>query len=213
MLLDLRRAPSLPPSAEVFLDFPYPRAQVTPVLSFRTTWLASSLAALRTQGLLERYRAVLPVAFHDAVFGAVAGQWAAIQVAEAHYAACDRLELDRALLRVIGTDVNRRVHGTVLSTLLKLARTGGITPWAVLGQLQRLWERTWSGGGVRVLRVGPKDAIVEVAGFPIAGSRYVQRALPFVMESMLQGFCRKVRGETLDRLTTDDSLALHASWV
>ena len=41
----------------------------------------------------------------------------------------------------------------------------------LFGQIDRLWNRIWIGGGVCVYRTGPKDALVEVVRWPSGRSK------------------------------------------
>lgn len=213
MSLQVHRVSSIPPRAEVFLALPAPRERLPQASEFRTTWLASSLAALKARDLFDAYLRELPARYHETILGAVAGQWAPIDVAAAHYAACDRLGLSHEVLRAIGSDVTQRVHGTILSTFVKLAKQSGVTPWTVLAQLNRLWERIWVGGGVCVYSTGPKDAIVEIAGWPIANTQYLSSTMPYVIESIVSMFCRRAHCALLPVLVTPDSMAVRVSWV
>lgn len=198
------------PGTSVFLELPKPRSALPEATSFRTTWLASSLTAIRNRDLIDRYRAALDPAFHEIILGSVAGQWAPVEVAHRHYEACDKLGLAPPELRVIGGEVTQRVHGSILSTFVKLAKESGVTPWNALGQLNRLWAKIWEGGGVCVYQVGPKDAIVEIAGWPFANVAYIQGSMPGVIEGMLSLFCRRVYARCLTDLSGGTSLLVAA---
>ena len=67
-----------------------------------------------------------------------------------------------------------------------------MTPWTVLGQVRKLWDRTWRGGDLAIDKLGPKDAELEFVGWPLASSPYVRHAMRGVCEGMLALFCQKV---------------------
>ncbi len=198
---------------EVQVHVPFPQARQRTVSHFRTTWLASSLQAVSERGLLDRYRAELDPAYHDIILNTVAAQWAPIEVALHHYEACDRLGISPLELSAIGRQVAHRVHGSLLSTIVKLARGGGVTPWTALLQVNRLWEKVWNGGGVCVYRLGPKDAIVEIAGWPIADKAYIRGTTPGVVEGVISLFCRRAFAKPLPKLCTSSSVVVEVQWA
>jgi hypothetical protein len=207
------RVARLPPEAEVFLPLPSGRNGVLPATSFRTTWLASSLTALRERQMMDAYLAQLPREHHDIILGNVVGQWAPIEVARQHYAACDKLALSPGDLEQIGMSVTRRVHGSALSTVLTLAKQSGVTPWTACAQLNRLWSRIWLGGGVCVYKLGPKDAVIEITSWPLAKIAYLRNTMPSVVRAMIELFCRRAYCTLYGSLCTGHSLGVHASWV
>jgi hypothetical protein len=209
----LHRSLSIPREAAVFLPLPLSRDRMPTCTAFRTTWLASSLSALRERDLMDRYFQHLPGHLHASITGSVAGQWAPLELAEAHYAACDQLDLPDSELAAIGASVTRRVHGSVLSTAVKLAKQSGVTPWAAFSQFERLWSRVFDGGGVCVYQLGPKDSLVEVVGWPLARFRYVQHSMPAVVQATIELFCRRAFSVYLHNLSDQTSLVVHTSWV
>jgi hypothetical protein len=180
---------------------------------FRTTWLGSSLLALRERGHFDRYLTFLPPQHHDAILTSVAGSWLPVEVAVEHYRACDRLMLSKAEMWEIGLDVTRRVHGTSLALMIRLAKQSGVTPWAALAQLNRLWERIWRGGGCAVYKAGPKEAIVEVIQWPCAEIPYVRRTIPSVLLGVMELFCNKAYVSDVPRLATASSLGMKVQWA
>ena len=59
----------------VIREFSVPKHLVTPTTQVRSTWITSSLRAMRERDLLDRYYAVLPQELHDEIRGLVAGRW------------------------------------------------------------------------------------------------------------------------------------------
>lgn len=207
------RASSVPPSAEVFLPLPVPREQIKIAYEFRTTWLASSLSALRERGHGDRYFSELPRKYHSLVESSVVGEWVPIEVAMAHYEACERLGLSNAEITEISTTVTQRVHGSTLHVITRLAKQAGLTPWTLLGQLHRLWDRVWVGGGVCVYKLGPKEALVEIVGWPLARYGYIRVALPAMAWGLTELFARKVFSHNVPEHAGDDCAGIRLSWV
>jgi hypothetical protein len=48
--------------------------------------------------------------------------------------------------------------------------------WTILKQNDRLWDRMYQGGGVTVIKAGPKDLILENHGISLAESRHFRAA-------------------------------------
>jgi hypothetical protein len=115
--------------------------------------------------------------------------------------------------RPVKTRCRGRGHGC-LELALRLARDAGATPWTIYSRLDRLWERVWRGGGVSVTRCGPKDAIVEIVGWPCAAEPYCRAAMPSVVAAVTELFCSRafVRDMTRDPVGAT-SMLLHVQWA
>jgi hypothetical protein len=200
---------------EVVLPFRAPRSRIPDASLFRSTWLSSSLLTLRERGDYERYLSLLDPKYREAIVGTVAGQWLSTDVAIGHYRACWALGLSKEEIAERSLEVTRRVHKTALELALRLARDAGATPWSIYSRLDRLWDRVWKGGGVSVTRWGPKDALVEIAGWPCAGEPYCRAAMPAVVTAVTELFCNKafVRDMTRDPGPATTSLLLHVQWA
>ena len=120
----------------------------------RTTWLTASQATLRERGLGARYEAALASEHRDAVLSIVAGTWMPMLLVRAHYTACNTLDLPEPDLLEIGAAATRRANATHLAFVVRLAQGAGVTPWTMLGQMQRVWSRTFDGGGA--VRIAPR---------------------------------------------------------
>jgi hypothetical protein len=154
-----------------------------PVTAVRSTLIQSSLNTLRKRGHFERYLGLLDVQHKATLLETLAPEWLSMEAATAHYAACDALALSQGELQEIGEDVGERIQGTFLGTLVRKARSVGLTPWILLGQFQRLWERLMQGGGVCLLKVGPKDCSVDVRGLALCDYAYFRAAFCGVVAS------------------------------
>jgi hypothetical protein len=199
---------------EIVTPLPGPRGTLPEATRVRSTLLLSSLQSLRTRGLFERYVAVLDAAHRDAMLEAVAGAWLPMAVGIAHYRACDALELTAEEEAAMGRDVSVRVQGTVLDLLLRTARGAGVTPWAVLGALGKLWSRTFDGGGgVEVRKTGPKDARAELVGLPLLVVPYFRHAFRGVFQEGLVPFCQRAYVRESVEEATDTSAVFRLQWV
>src|SRR5258708_29688011 len=107
---------------EIVLPFGVRRERVPMASSFRSTWLSSSLLALRERGDYERYLSLLDPKYLEAITSHVPQQWLPIEVALAHYRACGELKLPREEIAARSLEVTRRVHRTALALALRVAR-------------------------------------------------------------------------------------------
>jgi hypothetical protein len=165
---------------EVLIALP---GHVAPVTTIRSTLIQSSLNTLRKRGHFERYLGLVNPRHKAALLETLAPEWLPLEVAVAHYTACDALQLTSGELMEIGEDVGERIQGTFIGTLVRKARTVGLTPWVPLGQFQRLWERLITGGGVSLTRTGPKDCTVDCRMLELCQYNYFRAAFCGVIAS------------------------------
>lgn len=176
--------------------------------------LQSSLNSLRTHGQFERYLTVVDPAYRDTILGSLAPEWLPLEVAAAHYSACDALQLSPEVMQRIGEDVGDRIQGTFLGTVVKRARLLGLTPWLLLDQFERLWGRLMLGGGVGVYKTAPKDARVEVHNLGLARYAYFRTAFCGVIVAGIKlGAGRSVIVHVANGGRTEDRLVFNAAWV
>ena len=173
---------------EVMLPLPQPIAAAR---NARSTVLLSSVAAVTAKGLEARYFGALAPQFHETMRGALAGVWLPFDVAIAHYRACDALGLTAEQQADMGRAVEQRIRGTLLGTAVRMAKGAGVTPWLVLPQLQRFWERAFDGGGLTVIKSGPKDARIDVVRFPLNDIAYFRHSLRGVCCGIVDLFCTR----------------------
>ena len=200
---------------EIFLPFPAPLARLETVSEIKSTLIASSLQALKTRGLLERYTAKLPVEHHQTILHCIAGQWFPLAVAFAHYNACDQLGLTIEQQKDIGSDVSRRIHETFLGVVVQMAKGVGVTPWTVLGRGNQLFARLARGGGLQVTKIGPKDAQIEIARLPLLDVPYFRTACQGIYQVAIGMFAERahVRFVAAQSRAPGELTTLHVSWV
>lgn len=174
---------------EVILPFP---ARITPARHARSTLILASISSLRQRGHFDDYERALDPAHRDALLGAVAATWIPLDAARAHYLACDTLPLTADQQVQAGRTTFDATRGTLLGTAVSLARNAGVTPWRMLPFLQRFWERGFDGGGVRVVRAGPKDATVSLVQCALVSIPYFRNGLRGLLAAMVDLFCTRV---------------------
>ena len=151
----------------------------------------SSYASIRDAGYDAPYRAALPKEHHVVLFEATAGTWIPIEVAVAHYNACGTLGLSHDTQLALGRVAGEKIQNTILGTVVRMAREAGVTPWAVMPQFQRFWNRAFDGGGLYIEKRGPKEAYLEVHKAAQADCPYWRAALCGLSIGVIELFARK----------------------
>jgi hypothetical protein len=189
-------------------------AALRPVTAVRSTLLQSSLGSLRNRGHFDRYLTLVDPRYREVILGSLAPEWLPLGAALAHYDACQRLELSNQELMELGEDVGARIQGTFIGTIVRKARTIGLTPWVPLAQFQRLYERLMQGGGVALYRTAPKDCRIEVFELPLARFPYFRSAFCGVIASGIKlGSGRAVTVRQASDRNVESRLIFRASWV
>jgi hypothetical protein len=198
---------------EAIVPFDGPRNVVAVATEFRSTWLTSSIKAIRARNLLDSYLAVLPAEHHENILNSVAGIWLPMDVGIAHYLACDSLPLTLEDQVAIGREVTTAAHRTSYALALRLAKGVGVTPWTCFAMQKRLWKQIWRGGDVGTFKLGPKEALVEIIGWPCSRIQYVRRAMRGVLLGQTELFCKKAYVHEVTALHSGTTLGYRVSWI
>lgn len=200
------------PAQRVLLDHTSARNATQNV---RGSLIASSLQTLKELGHYEHYLTRLPAAHRESVLFALASSWLPLELAEAHYQACDDMKLEDAQVVALGEAVSKRIMGTFLGTLFRTGRTVGAapTPWLVLGQYHRVCERIIDGGRFMVTELGPKDAIVQTRGLPLFRFRYFRTATLGMFRGGVGMFSKSCVARELSARSSRDCLTVSLRWV
>jgi hypothetical protein len=200
-------------TAKVFLEYKHPDgASVTHI---RGTLLVNSVTNLKLVGLYDTYAALLAPTDRERITTAIAASWQPVEVASAHYAACDQLDRDDLNKRA-GEMMATQLANTFLASAIRTSRAAGVQcMWSLLQQYGRLYNRLFRGGGVTLLQLGPKDVVVESHGFPMARSRYFATALLAYSQALATTFAGKAAYVRAVRPRTPHphSTAMAFSWV
>jgi hypothetical protein len=198
---------------ETFLPLRAPRSRLGVATSVRSALVTSSIQSLRARGLHERYATRLGEGRRAAIATAARAVWIPMDLAVAHYEACEALHLGVGQQLDISLEVGQHLHGRLLRAMLRLARTAGVTPWAALAYSGRLYGRLFRGGGIEVTRTGPKDARIDMTGNPLCDIEYFRVGVRGVYESALELFCQRVFTQEIHWGRLGYAMALRISWV
>lgn len=182
---------------DVLLPLPCAANSILWATEYRSTWIVSSLASLRSSHHFDAYlqalrgldRSIATVA-EQRLLNCVAGEWLPMSIARAHYDACNALSLSESeLLRMAvegdGGQVRRAWHAQFIGA----AERPDATPWNILPQLQKLWLRTANGGAAAVYRRGQNRATVEYVGCELFDVRHFRLAVRAVLFVLTEHFC------------------------
>ncbi len=192
---------------------PFPSPMGSLVTELKSTLLVSSVQSLRERGLFERYRANLSPANAEAIPLTVVGLWLPLEVAIDHYTAVNALGLTYAESAQAGAVVGVKIQATLLGTVARLARTSGVTPWTVLAQFQRLFERIFKGGGTRIVKLGPKEARIDVSGLKLAVFPCFRAGFQGMIKSGGELFCTRAYVSEVPRLCTSTTIGYRCAWA
>jgi hypothetical protein len=201
-------------SDDIVCPFPALPDEVGELTQVRGTLLASSIQSLRSRGLFDRYTGLLSHSYRDRVLNSVAGEWLGVDIALAHYSACDALRLSVEDQIGMGREVSKRTHETFLGLIVKMARGIGVTPWVVFPKINSLYLRIFRGGGIQITRLGPKDAKVQTLGLTPLGITYFRNAYLGMYEAGVGMFASNVQVRPLSLAASPPGkdFALHVCW-
>jgi hypothetical protein len=198
------------PPGEVILALP---DRFEPVTNVRSTLLIASIASVTAAGYGDAYFAALPERYRGVVRDAVAGAWLPLDVAMAHYQACSAIGLSRDALARLGRTVGEKTQGTLLGTAVRMAKEVGVSPWSVLPQFQRFWNRAYDGGGIAVYKLGPKEARLEVHKAAPLDTTYYRAAICGLAAGVLEFFCTRAYVTERPGPRVPASAIFRAQWV
>lgn len=205
-------APMPPPTKDVILALPYAPDRVPLATQIRSTVLSSSLTRIDALGLRERYEALMPDEHLQVMRSLIVGQWVPIEVGLAHYGAIDQLGISAAQAHENGRLVAERVQKSHFAMLVRTMGLG-ITPWTILPRTQSMLDRLMLRAAGSVIRLGPKDARIEVHGAPIARYSYVRLGWAGMIEATFEAIVRKAYCRDVSPLGATTSAALMLTWA
>jgi hypothetical protein len=199
---------------EEFQPFRAPPAKLGRVREVKSSIIVASIRGLRETGHFDEYVKRLPPAHRESMPLVVAGIWIPIDIAVTHYTSCQSLGLPPAEIIRMGGAIAKRL-GTALATAIgAVARTTGVTPWAPLSHFQRTFDsRFRGGGGTRVLKLGPREARVEVAGLPLGGIPWFRYGYRGTLQTGGRLFAPSLLVTEIPTPAPEDLLAYKIAWT
>lgn len=171
---DSRPEASLTPEGREIV-FPHER-DIKPCTAVRNVVIQSSLAQLQDAGYYERYLKLIDPQRLQELLSSLAPGWTPIDLAHAHYGACDKLGLGQEEVQKLGQRIGSRLQETALVSAAKRNRDADFDLWTAAGALYRMWARLYQGGSCQVIKLGPKEKLVELRAFALSRHRYYRYA-------------------------------------
>ena len=196
---------------EIVSELPPPPSLARPITRVRSTIVTSSLAALRERGHMDAYTAALDPKSRELLLTTIAGTWLPMELAMAHYDACEKLGLPHDEVFAIGSAVGKQIHSNVLHLVRSVANGVGVTPWTAAARYDAFWTRLFDGGGFRMLKVGPKEGLTEFTQIPMAHVAYFRSAFCGVNTIGISLFTKKAYVRVVG--TAKDAFTVRWSWV
>jgi len=149
---------------------------IRPVTAIRNVVIQSSLAQLQGAGYYARYLRLMDPKVLEELTSSLAPGWTPIELAHAHYGACDKLELTQEEHMKLGQRIGSRLQETALVSGAKRNRDADFDVWTESGALHRMFARLYQGGSCQIVKLGPKDQLVEMRSFSLSRYRYYRHA-------------------------------------
>jgi hypothetical protein len=198
---------------EALVDLPIAEERLPIVSKVRGSLLIASREHVGTMPeAIDAYEAALDRADRAALQRCMASEWVPVELAIAHYAALDALRLSISDVRAIGELVARRVHDSPFFPVLRLAMSAGATPASALVLMPRLWTRMFVGGGVGIMRAGPKDLLVRAYKNPLFHSTYFRHAAAGHVRLAAQVFATQAYVNMMPQVLPE-SCSYRVSWA
>jgi len=188
-------------------------AMLLPTRSVRSTLLIASRTQLRLAGVFDAYTQHLPAFAREALDGVIAASWVPVELAHAHYAAADALDLPEEEIVALTRPSGEKLHQMFFTTAFRLARTAGLTPWTGLPVCLKILDRLFEGSGGALQQLGPKEARGVILAQPLIRHRYFRTGLVTHLDLVLGLCCHRgfIRITSVD--TAKGTMALLLRWV
>jgi hypothetical protein len=146
-----------------------------PVSAVRNVLIQSSLGNLKASGYYDRYVQLIAPEVLAQLLSSLGPGWIPLELASAHYEACEHLMLSAKELAKMGSQVGDRLQETALVSSAKKARDADFDLWEAMSALHRMWARLYQGGSVQVVKVGAREKLLEIRGFSLNRFHYYRQ--------------------------------------
>ena len=163
-------APSPPAGSEAREILVAHAGEIRPVTAVKFLLMQSSIAQLEQGGLFARYAEVVEPKVLARIRSGLASEWAPVELAEAHYQACDGMGLSDEQLRGVGQRVGDRLQETTLVWSGK--GRPAVDVFEASKALIRMWPRHYQGGSVQAIKLGPNNLLYELCSFRLNRFRH-----------------------------------------
>ena len=184
-----------------------------PVTAVKNLVVQTSLKHLQEKGYFERYKVLVDPVVLEQLNSGVASEWTPVEIADGHYAACDKMRLSDEELAKLGQATGERLQRTSLISAKKKDQEPEVDVWSSVGQLHRIWARHYQGGSVQVVKLGAKDMLLEILGFGLNRHRHFRYGQLTVMATTFEALgARSPSASIASYDASGDELAIRITW-
>jgi hypothetical protein len=205
----------MPPYRETLVPPTTAYDRVVAATEVRGTLIASSRALLADAELEARYFAPVDPSIRGDIRDVMPLSWVSMDLTVAHYRAMDHVFPSPEQQIENGRLTAERTQNTYVRTIARaLQASGRLDPAELLKRVAQATERAIRGGGaVAAYRTGPKDARVELVGYPFLAVGYARYGWQGMFESTLGLAAQRMFARQDMRFERDDRVAFLLSWV
>jgi hypothetical protein len=191
---------------------PDARAHVAPLRAINSSVVVASRSMLRDYDGFDAYLARLSPSARDALAATPAGIWMPVDLARAHFEACDALGLSEVARVEMARKIAARLHGPVFRVAFRLAGAAGATPLLLAAKSVKLWPERNQGGDILIVQTAPNQARVELLGYTLADIIFVRSLWRGTLEGNARLVMPRARVTELTAECTATKLVYAMSW-
>jgi hypothetical protein len=193
--------------------YPHDRTR-GPVTAVRNVLLQTSLNELQENGHYERYVQLIAPEKLEQLQTFLAPGWVPIEIADAHYAACNGLDLSSAQSGRLGARIGNRLQQTLFVSNAKGARDPDFDLWKVTPGLYRMWARLYQGGSVQLTRLGEHETLIGQLGFTLNRYEYYRQAQMRAIAAAYASVGTRITRFDIERYDPEThEIEFHMAWL
>jgi hypothetical protein len=148
-----------------------------PLSAVRRMLVHSSIAEIGSLGLYDTYVDQIPRSALDRIKELIGPGWMPVELAIAHYTACDKLHIEDEAIFRLGLRAGDKMGSALLvAGAQPRIETKDRSPWPLLPAFARMGRRIYDGASAQYVRTGPNSLQVEYYGNPLFSFHYYRVA-------------------------------------
>lgn len=147
-----------------------------PLSAVRRMLVHSSIAGLQADGLYELYSSLVPASSLAEIHALIGPGWMPVDLALAHYTACDRLGLSEKQILSYGMRAGDEMGNALLLANNQPSVPGAESVWAKILAFSRMGRRIHEGSSAQYVKLGENALLIEHRGNPMFSISYYRTA-------------------------------------
>jgi hypothetical protein len=144
-----------------------------PLAAVRRMLIHSSIAELGELGLYERYSEMIDRGCLERIKELIGPGWMPVELAVAHYRACDRLQLSDEIVLQAGKRAGVKMGSALLvAGAQPQVEAKDRSPWPLLPAFARMGRRIYDGASAQYVKTGPNTLQIEHIRNPLFAFHY-----------------------------------------